>query len=315
MKKRTAFIIFSILMLTLPISALAANVPAKVYENGANDLPIAQSGVQVAVFGGPGFKALLSSTESAADGGCLLGNIPLGKDVLVRLTKLGYISQYDIRSYSDNDVQQGVVFWIGSEARVKGLYSNLGVTFNATKGQVYLEIDDENTGEGIEGIQFAASSGDFFDLGRGEYLIANAVLPTLKITFQKPGYAFDIESATIPLFLGGMTQYYIKVQSGGAVYASPQAAKVTSATISGVITTLSGATTVPLSGVSVAFTYGGTTVAPTVTTDATGHYSQKVRLGLVRVTPTKSPFTFKPNYRRPSLGPAGLTGQDFKGTK
>jgi len=189
MIKRALLISFSIFMLALPLAAWAADIPAKVYESGTNNVPIAQSGVKVEVFGGFGYKALLSAIGTGADGGCLLKDVPLGTDVLVRLTKAGYVTQYDVKSYSDADVADGVILWIGSEANVKGLYGNLGEAFDAKKGHVYLEITDELTGEGIEGIQLGASAGKVFDLGQGEYLIANAGGVSVKVGIEKPGYA------------------------------------------------------------------------------------------------------------------------------
>ena len=300
MVKRIFLIIFTVLFLALPLAAWAADIPAKVYESGSNNVPIAQSGVKVEVFGGFGYKTLLSSTETGSDGGCLLRDVPLGNDVLARLTKAGYVAQYDVRSYSDAEVEDGVILWIGSEANVKGLYSNLGEAFDVKKGHVYLEITDEMTGEGIEGIQLGASSGKVFDLGQGEYLIANARGVSVKIGIEKPGYAFDIESATIPLFSGAMTQYYIKLQAEGAVYASGQASGVTAASITGFIKRLSDAQ--PISGVSVAFTdpKSGATVRPAVVTNRDGSYSQSgfpVK-AKVKVTPQKSPWKFKPAFRK-----------------
>ena len=312
MIKRAILIGISILLLTLPLTAWAANIPAKVYESGSNNIPIAVPGVNVEVFGGYGFKALLFSNESGSDGGCLLRNLPLGKEILVRLTKAGYISQYDIRSYSNAD-EEGVILWIGSEVNVKGLYNNLGETFDSKKGHAYLDISDENTGEGIEGIQLAVSSGKVFDLGQGEYLIANAEGASLKIGIQKPGCAFDIESATIPLFPGAMSQYYIKVQSGGAIFASGQALAVTSACITGYIRRLSDA--VGISGVSVAFTKRGQPVKPTVTTNSIGFYSQcgfPLRLRLT-VTPTKPPWKFKPKSKVVRVGILTPATANFQG--
>jgi hypothetical protein len=312
MIKRALLVGFSILLLALPLTAWAANIPAKVYESGSNNIPIAVPGVKVEVFGGYGFKALLSSNESGSDGGCLLRNLPLGKEILVRLTKAGYISQFDVRSYSNAD-GEGVILWIGSEVNVKGLYNNLGETFDSKKGHAYLDISDENTGKGIEGIQLAASSGQVFDLGQGEYLIANAEGPSLKIGIQKPGYAFDIESATIPLFSGAMSQYYVKVQSGGAIFASGQALAVTSACVTGYIRRLSDSG--PISGVSVAFTRHGPTWRPSVVTNSQGFYSQcGFPVGkTVRVTPTKPPWKFRPKYKSGlNVNSTGATA-DFQG--
>ncbi len=314
MVKRIFLIISTVLFLTLPLTAWAADIPAKVYESGSNNVPIAQSGVKVEVFGGSGFKVLFSSGETGGDGGYLLRDVSLGNDVLVRLTKAGYITQYDVRSYSDADVGDGVILWIGSEANVKGLYSNMGEAFDGKKGHVYLEITDEMTGEGIEGIQLGASSGKVFDLGQGEYLIANAQGASVKIGIGKPGYAFDIESATIPLFPGAMTQYYIKLQAEGAVYASAQASAVTAASITGFIKRLSDAQ--PISGVSVAFTdpKSGTTVRPAVVTNSDGSYNQSgfpVK-AKVKVTPQKSPWKFKPAFKKVTVTKKGAKA-DFKG--
>jgi hypothetical protein len=311
MTRRAVLIGFSILLMGLPVVSWAANLPAKVYENGANDAPIPQAGVKVEVFGGAGLKALLSSALTGADGGCTL-DVPLGKEVLVKLTKPGYFPQYDIKAYSEAEIEGGVAFWIGSEDRVKALYSSLGETFNAGRGQVYLEIDDEFSGEGIEGVQIAASSGKVFDLGRGEYLIANAEGSSLKVGISKPGYAFDIEAATVPLFRAGMTQYYIKVQSDGGVYGSPQAISgVTSAIVSGLIKTTSGA---PVSGASVAFTFRkGGQAAPTVTTNSQGHYSQRVPTRqYIKVIPTKTGFRFKPANRAFTMPSKDKVLKDFK---
>jgi hypothetical protein len=318
MMKRAFPIIFSILLFTLPLAAWAAGIPAKIYENGTNDNPVAVSNVKVQVLGGFGFKALFSSAESGNDGGCVLKNIPLGKEVLVKLTKAGYITQYDIRSYSDADVENGIILWIGSEANIKGLYNSLGEDFDAAKGHVYLDISDETTGEGVEGVQLVVSSGKVFDFGSGQYLIANTEGTSLKTGIQKPGYNFDIESATIPLFSGAMTQYYIKVQSGGAVYASGQAeaAAATSAAITGFIKTLSKG--YPISGVSVDFILfpSRTTARPTVTTNSTGFYKQTgfPLRKFVRVTPRKSSWKFRPASKFVFVKPAPRVNEaDFKG--
>ena len=309
MSKQVLLISLSVLLLSLPLAAWAVNLPAKVYENGADNKPIAVSGVRVEVFGGYGFKGLIASTRSDSTGQCLLRNVPLGKDVMVKLTKEGYMTQYDIRSYSDMDTENGVVFWAGSEANVKDLYKKLGESFDTNKGYVYLEINDEATGAGIEGVQLAASSGNVLDLGNGEYLIANAEGASVKVGIQKPGYAFDIESATIPIFAGAMTQFYIKVQSGGAVYGQAQA--VTTVSICGTITTVSGTNPLfGLSGVSVAFTFlNKSKAADTVGTDSNGFYCQKVPVRkYIRVTPVGSVITpvtgFKPTSRIVCVPPA-----------
>lgn len=313
MLKRALLISISVLLLALPFAAWAANLPAKIYENGSDGKPLVQPGVKVETFGGVGFKVFLSSGESDTEGACLLGNVPLGKNVLVKLSREGYVTQYDVRSYSEADTEEGVIFWTGSEANVTGLYGKMGEVFDAKKGQAYLEINDELTGEGIEGIALAASSGKVFDLGQGEYLIANAVGPSVKIGISKPGYTFDIESATIPLFPGAMTQSYLQVQSGGAVYASGKVSAVTSALITGFIRRLSDA--VGISGVTVAFTFPkGGTARPSVVTNGDGFYSQSgFAIGKnVKVTPEKPPFKFKPKSKTVSISKKGAHA-DFKG--
>ena len=294
MLKKSLLLIAFVLVLLFPLTARTAEIPARLYENGANNSPVALAGVRVEVFAGYGFKALLFSGETGSDGGISLDNVPLGKDVLVRLTKAGYISQYDVRSYSDSDAEEGVVLWIGSEANVKGLYASAGEDFDRGKGHVYLEVIDELTGEGIEGIRIGIPSGKAFDLGQGEYLIANAGGNSITVTFEKPGYAFDIESATLPLFPGGMTQSYLKVQAGGGVYSSMQASTVTASSISGFIKRASDA--VPISAVFVGFRFpGGDTAAPTVVTNSQGFY---IQYGFpvakrVKVTPEAGGWTFK----------------------
>ena len=317
MIKRALIISFSVLLLALPLVTWAANIPAKVSENGPDNNPIAVSGATVQVFGGYGYKALFSSTESGNDGGCLLTNVPLGTEVLVKVTKAGYITQYDIDSYSDADAAEGIILWTGSEANINGLYKSLGEAFDATKGQVYLDISDEATGEGIDGMQLAVSSGQAFGLGNGEYLIANAEGSSLKIGLQKAGYAFDVESATIPLFAGAFTQYYIKVQSEGAIFASPEVVRVTSAAITGLIQTLSGTQLVPLSGVQVTFkfVYDGKTAGAPVITDQYGKYSQTgFPFRWIRVLPSKTGYKFKPVYKQVLVNKKGVTA-NFKGSK
>ncbi len=302
----------AVVLLAMPLTALAASIPAKIYENGSDNNPAAVSGAKVDVFGGFGFKALLSSGVSGSDGGVVLGNVPFGKEVVVKISKAGYIAQYDVRSYSEADADKSVILWIGSEANVNGLYENLGESFDARKGQVYLEVNNELTGEGIEGIDLAVSSGKAFDLGRGEYLIANAEGASLKVAIQKPGYAFDIESATIPLFPGAMTQSYVNVQTGGAVYESGQATKVTSAMISGFILRLSDSR--PISGVTVAFTQAGKTSRPSVLTDRLGFYKQtQFPVNKVyKVIPSKHPWKFRLATRTVFVGVKGAKA-DFKG--
>lgn len=305
-----------VLVMLIASSVWGANIPAKVFESGKDNVPVAVSGAKVELFGGAGFKALLSVTESGSDGACLLRNVPLGKEVLVRLAKPGYATQYDIRSYSEASIEKGVFLWMGSEQNIAALYSNLGEAFDPLKGHVYLDISDEFTGEGIEGVDLAVSSGKAFDLGNGEYLIANASGSPVKVGIAKAGYAFDIESAAIPIFAGAMTQYYISVQTGGAagaLFQSGQQTRVTSADITGFIKRLSDA--VPISGVSVAFTdLRGNTVRPGAVTDATGFYKQtgfKV-ISIVKVIPTKQPWKFRPASRLAIVGPAGAK-VDFLG--
>jgi hypothetical protein len=314
MIKRSLLLILTGLFLVLPLTVWAADIPAKVYENGSDNRPIALSGVKVQIFGGYGFKALIASAESDGDGSCALNQVSLGKEVLVKLSKAGYVTQYDMRSYSEADVEKGVTFWIGSEANVQALYKGLGETLDVQKGQVYLEISNDLTGEGIEGVQFNVSSGRVFDLGQGEYLIANAEGAVLKAGIQKPGYAFDMESLAIPLFTGSMTQYYAKIQTGGAVYENGIGLKVTSAMISGFIKRLSDAQ--PISGVTVAFTKttGGTTVRPSVLTDKTGFYKQTEFpvSKFVKVIPSKPPWKFRPASKTVFVGASGAKA-DFKG--
>lgn len=270
MMKRALLISTVALLLALPLTAWTADFGAMVYENGINDNPIAVSGVKVEVFGGYGFRALFSTAITGGDGGCALAKVPLGKEVLVRLTKAGYITQYDIRSYSG--AEQDVVLWTGSEVDVNALYKNLGETFDTKKGHVYLEINSELDGGGISGVQLGVSSGKVFDFGNGEYLIANAEGSSLKVGIKKPGYAFDIESATIPLFPGGFTQYYINVQSDGGGSANGQTTGLTSDFISGSVTRLSDAK--PISGVSISFTNSSkkTTWGRAVATKPDGTY-------------------------------------------
>jgi hypothetical protein len=312
MVKRILLAGLAVVLLTMPLTTLAAGIPAKISENGSDNNPVAVSGAKVDVLGGFGFKALLSSGVSGADGGIVLGNAPLGKEVVVKISKAGYVTQYDVRSYSEADVEKGVILWIGSEANVTGLYKNLGESFDAAKGQVYLEINNDLTGEGIEGIDLAVSSGKAFDLGRGEYLITNAEGASLKVAIQKPGYAFDIESVSIPLFPGAMTQGYIKVQSGGAVFESGQAAKVTSAMISGYILRLSDS--FPISGVTVAFTQAGKPSRPSVLTDRLGFYKQtEFPVNKVyKVIPSKPPWKFRPATKSIFVSVRGARA-DFKG--
>jgi hypothetical protein len=178
---------------------------------------------------------------------------------------------------------------------VIGLYNKLGAAFDPKKGQVYLEISDELTGEGIDGIALTASSGKVFDLGQGEYLIANTAGASVKIGISKPGYAFDIESATIPLYAGAMTQCYIHVQSDGAVYASGQASAITSAAITGSIKAAKGGAAI--SGVTVAFVEKKSGAKhPSVLTKSDGTYSQggfPIKTAVI-VTPSKAGITFKP---------------------
>jgi len=305
MKRYGFLILTAMFLLVLPLAAVALDMPAQVYQNGSQNVPIAVPGVAFSVFGGSGGKTLLSSGVSGSDGTCKLGNVPAGTQVVVKLTKDGYETQYDVRSYSEADAEAGVVLWIGPQANINSLYKNLGLTFDATKGQVYLEVVDELTGDGIDEIQLGTSSGQAFDLGQGDYLIANAAGSSVQVTFAKPGYAFDVESATIPLYAGAMTQYYVKEQSGGAI------SDAAVAPITGYILRLSDA--VAISGVTVTFTAKGF-IIPSVHTDKTGFYTQKVPLKkIVKIVPeTRFGFTFKPASKS-----VYITGknpaQDFKG--
>jgi hypothetical protein len=312
MAKRVLLTGLLVILIALPLTALGADIPSKIYENGSDNNPIAVAGVTVQVFGGFGHKALLASGLSGNDGSVVLGNVPTGKEVVVKLFKAGYVTQYDVRSFSDADVEKGSILWIGSEANVTGLYKNLGESFDLKKGQVYLEISNELTGEGIDGVQIAASSGKAFDLGHGEYLIANAEGASLKVAIQKPGYAFDVESATLPLFQGAMTQAYVTVQSGGAVVESGQVTRVTSAMISGYILRLSDSKAI--SGVTVAFTQAGHPSRPSVLTDKGGFYKQtQFPVNKVyKVIPSKSPWIFRPVTKIVFVGVNGGKA-NFKG--
>ncbi len=153
MAKRVLLTGLLVILIALPLTAMGGDIPAKVYENGSDNSPVAVAGVTVQVFGGFGHKALLASGLSGNDGSVVLGNVPTGKEVVVRLNKAGYVTQYDVRSFSDADVEKGSILWIGSEANVTGLYKNLGESFDSKKGQVYLEISNELTGEGIDGVR------------------------------------------------------------------------------------------------------------------------------------------------------------------
>ena len=133
MTRRTLLVSVVVLFLTLPLAAWAADYGtfgAKVYELGQDENPIAVSGVKVEVLGGYGFKALFSSATTGSDGGCTLNRVPLGTDVLVKLTKAGYVTQYSVGSYSDADVEEDVVFWIGSEDTINAMFKSLGVTLD-----------------------------------------------------------------------------------------------------------------------------------------------------------------------------------------
>jgi len=313
MGKTTCLILVTVFVLaTLPFSGMAADIPVNVYEDGANGNPVAVPGVKVEAFGGYGFKALLSSGMTGSDGSCVLNNVPLGKEVAIKLTKAGYITEYDIRSFSETDVDIGAVLWTGSEANVKALYTNLGETFDVKKGQVYLEINDELTGEGIEGVQLSVSSGNVFDLGQGEYLIANAGGASLMVGIQKPGHTFDMASVTIPLFAGTMTQTYAKVQNGGAVIESGQVTAVTRASISGHITEPS--TNHPISGVTVNFMTGTQIAGPPAVTDSTGFYMSAPfpQPRAYKVIPQGDSLYFNPAARIVFVGANGGRG-DFKG--
>ncbi len=309
MRKR-AFCASLLVLLMLPAALWAADIPAKIYESGADNVPAAVAGVKVDVYGGYGFKALLSSAVSGDNGDCVLGNVPLGKEVMVKLSKAGYVTQYDIRSYAEGNTEDGAILWIGSLKNVTGLYNNLGQPLDVSKGQVYIEINDEMTGEGIEGVNLVVSSGTVFDLGKGEYLLANAAGKSLTVGIQKPGYAFDIESVTVPLFPGAMTQAYVNEQSGGAVYSS-QAAAVLTASITGHILRLSDSQ--PISGVKVSFFRGVTEISSPVFTDANGFYRQDnfPTNRIIKVVPAKTPWKFRPIFRI-LIPRTGVKG-DFKG--
>ena len=85
MAKRILLIGLSVIFLVLPLTAMGADIPARIYENGSDNNPIALAGVKVQVFGGFGHKALLTSGLSGSDGSFILGNIPAGKEVVVKL--------------------------------------------------------------------------------------------------------------------------------------------------------------------------------------------------------------------------------------
>jgi hypothetical protein len=301
----------------LPSLAGAADITARVFETGIDNTPVPVSDIKVDVLAGKGFKKLLSASTSGSDGTCFLGGVPFGKDLLVRLTKQGYVPQYVIRSFSEDDLKGEVALWTGSESNVTRVFQNLGETFRTNKAHAYVDISDWLTGEGIEGIHLTASTGKAFDLGGGEYLISNAEGICLKIGIQKPGYAFDIDSVTIPLFPGAFTQYDVKIQSEGAIFRSIPAQQVASASITGFIKRLSDAA--PVEGLSVAFTFirggpKGTTARPPVQTDAAGFYSQSGFLvgDRIRVTPIGEGFKFKPSRKNARVKAAGGAVADFK---
>ena len=79
MTKRSFFIWFSSVLVGLPMTALAADIPAKVFENGANNTPLAVSGAKVEVLGGFGFKSLLSSGVSGSDGSSVFAECSAGE--------------------------------------------------------------------------------------------------------------------------------------------------------------------------------------------------------------------------------------------
>jgi len=314
MRKCGFMVLTAMFLLALPLAAVALNVPAIVYQNGSQNVPVAVPGVAFQVFGGSGAKTLLSSGTSASDGTFTLANVPPGTQVVVKLTMDGYETQYDVRSYSEADAQAGVVLWVGPQANINGLYKNLGLTFDAKKGQVYLEVVNELTGEGIDGIQLGVSSGKAFDLGHGDYLIANAAGKSVQVTFSKAGYAFDIEAAPIPLYAGAMTQYYVKEQSGGTISASAQSTQVTSAAIMGSVTQ-SGTDSQGVSGVTLTAT-GNKIQTQTTHTNSAGNYIFPLGFPfhvVVKVTPTGIDITFKPASKSVSIGTKTSITVDFSG--
>lgn len=310
--KKLILSIAFLLAVGLPSVTWATEIVAKVFENGANGEPVPVAGVKLEAFSGYHFRGLVSSGVTSSKGQCLLRNLPLGREILVKLSAPGYLSQYDLRIYSSADVEDGAAFWIAPASKIEAFCRSLGEAFDPARGHVYLEVVREETGEGIEGIQLSPFSGKAFDLGHGEYLIANAEAPFVTIGMRKPGYSFDIESVEVPLFQNGMTQVYVKLQSGGAIYSSGQAVTAASACVSGFIRQLS--TSAAIADVTVAFTRGGATWRPSVVTGPDGFYVQcDFPVGkTVKVTPSKSPWKFKPRSKYVKVLATGGTA-DFYG--
>jgi len=142
------------------------------------------------------------------------------------------------------------------------------------------------------------------------------------VAIQKPGYAFDIESVTIPLVRSAFTQYFVQVQSDAGISGSVQAT-ATSGPITGKIVAASNAN-LPVSGVSVAFTTHpltnkkAQTVRPAVLTKSDGTFRQDGFLfgkKKVFVTPDKGVRfkKFSPAYRTAVVKTeAGVNLKNFK---
>lgn len=295
-----------LIIIFFPVFVLGGQITFMVFESSKDGISIPVPEAKIEVFGGKNFKTLYFSGYSDKEGLFIIPDIPLGKSFLIKLLKPGYVTQYDIRSFSEFDIERGAFFWTSNEYHLESFYQSLGEVFDRSKGHIYLEINNELEGEGIEGVNLTSSSGNVYELGQGDYLIANAVGSKVKITIEKRGYNFDIEASEIPIFEGGLTQYYLNVQSGGTLSISGDSQKVTSAPIFGFIKTLSKGD--PLKGVSVAFlSTKKVTVRPSVVTDENGYYRQD---GFpikkwVKVIPSKSPWRFKPKSKTIYVKPGG----------
>ena len=62
MRKFGFMVSTAIFFLALPLAAAALNVPAIVYQNGPQNVPVAVPGVAFQVFGGSGAASVLSRT-------------------------------------------------------------------------------------------------------------------------------------------------------------------------------------------------------------------------------------------------------------
>jgi len=197
-----------------------------------------------------------------------------------------YVWHCHILGHEENDFMRPVVLNVATSKP----NAPTGLQAATTSGHIDLTWTDRASNETGFTIQRATTAGG----------------PWTEIATTVPNQARFSDMTVVP----GVTYYYQVAaynQAGTSAFTTASTSASSQIVVSGVVDTLSGATSLPLPGVSVAFSTGGT-----VTTSTNGSYSKTVSSGWAgTITPTLAGYAFLPVSRTLTAQTANAPNQNF----